>query len=305
MLISNPIADPLFMPTAYVVLGMMGGTLLILLIITRFNLAQLGQNVLFKRWRVWAIIAPIYGLAILSGQITTMLLVSLLVFQGLREYSRLVRLPANYATVLIALGPLAAPVALLSTEAFYALPAVLLIGGTLQPLLLNRDEQGVRHLAFSAFGWGYIAWFLGHVMLLYIYISGGPGVLLAIGLGTALSDVGAFVVGKTLGKHKMAPRLSPNKTWEGVGGNVLGAYVGVGLMLFALPDNLRLAAVLLLPVVIALGAVWGDLLESSIKREFEVKDAGVWLPGFGGLLDRIDSLIIIVPLVYYFLHWVG
>jgi phosphatidate cytidylyltransferase len=305
MLISNPVDNPLFWPTAYVVLGILGSTLLVLLVITRFNLARLGQSVLFRRWRVWAVIAPVYGLAILSGQLTTMLLVALLIFQGLREYAQLVRLPSYYATVLIVLGPLAAPVALLSSEAFYALPAVLLIAGTLQPLLLNQDGQGVRHLAFSAFGWGYIAWFLGHVMLLYIYIPGGPGVLLAIGLGTALSDVGAFVVGKTFGKHKMAPRLSPNKTWEGAVGNVLGAYVGVGLTFYALPDNLRLPAVLLLPIVIALGAIWGDLLESSIKREFEVKDAGVWLPGFGGLLDRIDSLIIVVPLVYYFLRWVG
>jgi phosphatidate cytidylyltransferase len=56
-----------------------------------------------------------------------------------------------------------------------------------------------------------------------------------------------------------------------------------------------------LPVVVALGSIWGDLLESVIKREFEVKDAGAWLPGFGGLLDRIDSLIIVVPLVFYVL----
>jgi phosphatidate cytidylyltransferase len=65
---------------------------------------------------------------------------------------------------------------------------------------------------------------------------------------------------------------------------------------------LRPALLVLLPPVIALGAVWGDLLESSIKREFGVKDAGSWLPGFGGLLDRIDSLIVVGPLVFYVLH---
>jgi phosphatidate cytidylyltransferase len=76
-------------------------------------------------------------------------------------------------------------------------------------------------------------------------------------------------------------------------------------MAFALPGRLLWVLVTLLPIVIALGAIWGDLLESSIKREFGVKDAGTWLPGFGGLLDRIDSLIIVVPLAFYFLRVAG
>ena len=71
------------------------------------------------------------------------------------------------------------------------------------------------------------------------------------------------------------------------------------LMYIALPDTLPLQLVFLLPAVIALGAVWGDLLESTLKREFQAKDTGSWLPGFGGLLDRVDSLILVVPLVYY------
>ena len=86
---------------------------------------------------------------------------------------------------------------------------------------------------------------------------------------------------------------------------MLGAYLGIGVMSFALPDHLRWLLVLLLPLVTALGAIWGDLLESSIKREFAVKDAGSWLPGFGGLLDRVDSLIIVVPLSFYFLRVVS
>jgi phosphatidate cytidylyltransferase len=186
---------------------------------------------------------------------------------------------------------------------------VLLIAGTLEPLLLprgdRRQELSVRHLAFAVLGWGYIAWFLAHFMLIDRYITGGIGILLALGFGTALSDVGAFVVGKRFGKRKLAPRLSPNKTWAGALGNLLGAYLGIGVMAFALPGHLRWLLVLLLPVVTALGAVWGDLLESSIKREFAVKDAGAWLPGFGGLLDRVDSLIIVVPLSFYFLRLVG
>ncbi len=163
----------------------------------------------------------------------------------------------------------------------------------------------MRHLAFSALGWGYIAWFLGHLVLIGRLNTIGAGILLVVGLSVALSDVGAFVVGKAFGRHKLAPSLSPNKTVEGVVGNIVGAVVGTGVMAFALPEQHRWLLFVTLPLVIAVGSVWGDLLESSIKREFAAKDAGAWLPGFGGLLDRIDSLIVVAPLVYGLLRLLG
>jgi phosphatidate cytidylyltransferase len=76
-------------------------------------------------------------------------------------------------------------------------------------------------------------------------------------------------------------------------------------MAYAIPPGVRPLLVIILPPVIALGALWGDLLESSIKREFKTKDAGTWLPGFGGLLDRIDSLIMVMPLAFYLLRFIG
>ena len=82
------------------------------------------------------------------------------------------------------------------------------------------------------------------------------------------------------------------------------SYLGFSLMNFTLPGDLALVLMLVLPLIIGLGAVWGDLVESAIKREFQTKDAGTWLPGFGGLLDRIDSLILVGPLVYYFLRFI-
>ncbi len=305
MLISNPFDNPLFLPTLYTAMGLLGGTLVVLLAIARLDIHQLRSSVLFLRWRVWACIAPVYALAILCGQLTTLALVSLLVYQGLREYCRVTNLPASYERVLVAFGLLAGLMAAFSVQAFRAVPPMLLVLGTLQPLVLHRRGDGVRHLAFAMLGWGYIAWFLAHLVLVYNYVEGGPGILLAAGMATALSDVGAFSIGKLFGRHKLAPRLSPNKTWEGVAGNVLGAYVGVWLMGFALPDRLHWLFLLVLPVIVAIGALWGDLLESAIKREFEVKDTGAWLTGFGGLLDRIDSLIVVAPLLFYSLTLLG
>ena len=294
-------------PTLEVVGGILGLALVLLLIKERRYLRELHRRELFKRLLTWAIIAPVYTLAVLSGPIPALLLVCLMVFQGLREYATLVGLPRAYRWVLLGMGLLAAPVALHSPLAFYALPALLLVVATIQPLLFQDIREGMRSLAFAVFGWGYLAWLLGHFMLLHLYVSGGPGLLLAIGLAVALSDVAAFITGKCLGRHKLAPRLSPNKTWEGMGGNFLGALVGVGLMSFALPTALATSLVFLLTAVVALGAVWGDLLESALKREFQAKDAGTWLPGFGGLLDREArcSLIIVLPLVYYLMKLAG
>src|SRR4051794_11606792 len=126
MLISNPFSSPLFLPTFVTVGTMLGATLVVLLIIARFDLGRLQSSVLFRRWRVWLVIAPVYGLCILGGPAPTLALLSLLVLQGLREYARLVGLPPTYARVLAGLGLLAGPAAMLSLEAFHLLPPLLL-----------------------------------------------------------------------------------------------------------------------------------------------------------------------------------
>jgi len=299
MWLSNPVADPLFWSFMKVAGSALGIAFAILLVLEWRHLRELHRRELFRRLFTWACIAPLYSLAILSGRIPVLLLICLMVFQGIREYATLVGLPRIYRWVLIGMGVLAPPAALHSPLAFYVLPALLLLLATLQPLLIRDSTGGVRHLAFAVFGWCYVAWLLGHVMLIYLYIPQGPGLLLALGWAVALSDVAAFVIGKPLGRHKLAPRLSPNKTWEGVGGNFLGAYLGMGIMYVALQLDLPGYLTWTFPAVIAAGALWGDLLESAIKREFEVKDAGGWLPGFGGLLDRIDSLLLVLPLAFY------
>lgn len=297
--LSNPVASLLFWPALKVVGIILGTALVVLVIKEQFRLGQLHRQELFQRLLTWAVIAPVYLLAILGGRVPVLLFVTLMVFQGLREYATLVGLPKVYRWVLLGMGLMAAPAALHSTLAFYVLPAVLLVMATLQPLLVQDTTRGMRDLAFAAFGWGYLAWLLGHIMLLYLYVRQGPALLLALGLAVALSDVGAFVIGKAFGKRKLAPRLSPNKTWAGVAGNFLGAYLGMGVMYFSLPLDIPAYLALGAAGIIAVGSLWGDLLESAMKREFHVKDASRWLPGFGGLLDRVDSLIVVVPLIYY------
>jgi phosphatidate cytidylyltransferase len=132
----------------------------------------------------------------------------------------------------------------------------------------------------------------------YLVLVLGGLATLAAGLGVALSDIGAFCTGKLLRGPRLAPHLSPNKTCGGLLGNILGAALAVTLTAYALPE-LPLWQRVLLIAAVGLGSAWGDLLESLIKRQCKVKVAGELLPGFGGLLDRADSFLIVVPLVYY------
>ncbi len=298
-LFANPFSDPYLAAFLTVGGGLLGSGLGALLVLVRGNLLRLRASVLFARWRVWAVIGIVFGLAVAGGPALLATLLVGIALGGGWEYARLVGLPPLYRRALLIAGGLAAPVALLAPATFVVLPGMLLLAATLLPLLDRAPGPQMRHLAFLALGWGYVAWFPAHLVPLTGVAAGGPALVLALAIGTALSDIGAFVVGSRLGRHPLAPTISPHKTWEGVLGNVLGAYLGVGLLAVALPGALGGRRLLVLPLIIAGGALWGDLLESRLKRECGVKDAGGWLPGFGGLLDRIDSLLIVIPLVFY------
>ncbi|HEY7066127.1 MAG TPA: phosphatidate cytidylyltransferase [Chloroflexota bacterium] len=315
MWLSNPAASPAFGPLAASVGGLLLASLGGLVALER---GRLRQSVLLRRWAVWALIAPTYALGALGGPLAALLLVSALSVQALREYAALVGLPRPYRRALVASAPLAAGAALLGPAAQAALPPLLLIAATLLPLLGGDVQAGGRHLARAAFGWAYLAWLPSYLLLIQRDLPHGPELLLALGLAVALADVGAYVVGKTAGRRQLAPAINPRKTWGGAAGALLGAALGlalaaasgvlgadVGATSSAWGGALGAATTALtwmgLAVVVAVGAVWGDLFESLLKREASVKDAGGWLPGFGGLLDRVDSLVVVLPLSYCYL----
>lgn len=297
----NPLSHDLFEPTLIRIGGLLALALVLICVVLRKQWRTLLKQGLFLKWRTWAIIAPLYIGATLGGAGATAVLVLAITFQGLREYADLVGLVRHYRLVLLIMGLTAVPVALISLDGFYLLAPLLLLVAVAQPLAFQGVSGGIRQLSLSSLGWAYIAWLLAHLVLIGRHVEGGGGILLVMGASVALSDNCAFAVGSLFGRHKLT-HLSPNKTWEGVFGNLLGAYLGTALMSFALPQSLYWWLLIGMPPLIAVGSVWGDLFESAIKREAGVKDAGSWLPGFGGLLDRIDSLILVAPLTYYFLR---
>lgn len=150
----------------------------------------------------------------------------------------------------------------------------------------------------------YIAGLLSFALPLRGLPNGREWLLLAT-LATFAVDSSAYLVGTALGRHRIAPAISPGKTWEGTVGGVLG---GIGA-------TIALGAILALPLswleagawglAIAFLAQIGDLAESLLKRSAGVKDAGRLLPGHGGLLDRLDSIVFVLPVVYYGVGWLG
>jgi phosphatidate cytidylyltransferase len=131
---------------------------------------------------------------------------------------------------------------------------------------------------------------------------------------TKFTDMGAYITGSMIGRHKMIPHVSPGKTWEGFGGAIFFALLaGCGLYALGHDDVAGFATglhvlggwpqVIVLSVVMALLAVVGDLAESVVKRSLGAKDSGNMLPGIGGSLDLIDSLCFTAPVVYFYLKW--
>ncbi len=114
------------------------------------------------------------------------------------------------------------------------------------------------------------------------------------------ADAGAYYVGRAFGKHKLAPSISPGKTWEGAVGGVVAALAMGALAHFWFFRELPLKYILPLSIVMTLVGIFGDLAESALKRGAGAKDAANILPGHGGLLDRLDSLLFNAPLIYYF-----
>ena len=165
-------------------------------------------------------------------------------------------------------------------------------------LFRSSKEQAFNNWAWTMAGILYIGWMLSHWVELRSLEAGKELVFWAM-FTTFASDTSAFFVGRAWGKHALAPSISPGKTWEGAIGGLLASIIASLILgtIFPLPFNYWQTA--LLGCIISIFAQLGDLVESLIKRNLGAKDAGRLIPGHGGILDRIDSLIFTGVIVYY------
>jgi len=150
----------------------------------------------------------------------------------------------------------------------------------------------------------YVALPLAALNLAYVAFSEGKWLVLLMFAMIWLNDTGAYCVGSLIGRRRLFERLSPKKSWEGFfGGLAFCLAAGALAALFLLPDSLGVLSGLGLGAVVCVFSTWGDLFESLLKRSHGIKDSGKLIPGHGGILDRIDSLLFVAPvtLVYLFI----
>ena len=184
----------------------------------------------------------------------------------------------------------------------YILPVYLLTIFTVH--IFRYSNFSVNKLFYSVFTFVYVNMLLSYLADIKYFVNYGSYMLLMFVVTVVFSDSGAYFIGVTIGKHKLCPKISPKKTIEGSMGAFLGAIVSAIVMAIIYNSiNIPVSYVWSIVYGIVCGGVSqiGDLLASSIKRYFEIKDYGDLLPGHGGIMDRLDSVILVAPVFYFFL----
>lgn len=268
-----------------------------------------------------AIVIPVLIYIFHCGGLAYIILIELIIFIGISEYYRLVeqralsprRFPGTVGALL--LGVIAVTGRIDYMALFLSCLVLVILIDQLRSLDLTTAITGS---ATTIFGVIYMGWFLSHAILLRFPTHSPPGVdlgfffiIMAIA-GTFMADTGGYFIGRAYGKNKLSPLISPGKTKEGAVGGVIGGILGVALcklvfdwFIFCEPGTgMPLIHCLFLGPLLVAASITGDLFESMLKRDAGIKDSGNIIPGHGGLMDRLDSILFTVPVTYYYLRFV-
>ncbi|HEV2696977.1 MAG TPA: phosphatidate cytidylyltransferase [Terriglobales bacterium] len=271
--------------------------------------------------------APVPVLAIVAGVVALLAIRELLKLSEAYQIRRLV-LPTyifcGLFFLLIAVHPGATDLLSTGGFAYFGLSAAVLSPFIFLSIAMYRAElaSGFPAAMVSAFSFVYVALPMALLVQLREQWRGGFFLLYLLLLVWA-GDIFAYFIGKPFGRHRMSPRVSPNKTWEGAAASVL-ASVGVGILMFHYAASISsallrahlieqkagifsaassLLPIIVLSIVLNVAAQLGDLVESLIKRGAGMKDSGAILPGHGGMLDRIDALLFAAPVLWCYMAW--
>jgi phosphatidate cytidylyltransferase len=268
---------------------------------------------MFKTYWSWIVIAGICFIVVFLGRIPTIVGVTLLAIYAFKEFAHASGLYRDsWMTGAAYAGIVTVGIASIISDPhgeepgtgwygfFIGVPAFAIALILLIPILHNRARGELQRISLAIIGFVYIGWMFGHLGFM-ANARNAYGFLCYIIFATGLTDVAAFTFGKIFGRHPLRSEISPNKTWEGA----LGA-LGVAMIL---PWLLRFSfpffgpwQLILTGLIVGIGGQLGDLSISVIKRDIGTKDMAVTIPGHGGILDRIDSLVYAAPL---FMHMAG
>ncbi len=246
---------------------------------------------------------PIVGVAVWLGGVVFMLGVSTVALIAGWEFCRMMKNGTYQPTTFITLGFILLLI-LTQYRSDFSLPLIIsfvLLFSLIWQLFQNTPAP-TADWALTLGGGLYIGWGMGHFIALRELGDGLAWVWLAL-LATWGSDTLAYFVGRAIGKHKLWPRHSPKKTWEGLFGGILGGLLGAAIVAFF--SDIGWGTALIIGAIIPIAGLFGDLSISMMKRHVGVKDSSHLFPGHGGFLDRTDSLLFISIITYYYAVWSG
>jgi phosphatidate cytidylyltransferase len=306
------VADPVFRVYVFIVLGLLAiGAAVLALLAVRF-----GKNVsrIWTIWRSWVIMAPLALVVVGLGRGTTVVGVTLLAVFAFKEFARATGLYRDFpmiaavyaAIVLVGLaawcpdrdrgGTHPGWLELFETMPVYAMLLILLV-----PILRNRTQGQLQSVALATLGFVLVGWMFAH--LAFLANSAHPyGYIAFIVFSVEICDIAAYTFGTLLGRRPLRSAISPKKTWGGALGALAVAMALPWALGFSFPPAFDWHAKVLTGLIVGVAGPLGDLSISLIKRDLGVKDMGAVIPGHGGILDRIDSLIFVAPLFLRLVH---
>jgi len=286
-------------------LGILFGSILILTICLDLKKRKEGKvkglGELWLRYITFLFIAPVFLTFAYLGRPLFNFLVIVMAALYLKEYFNLTKLwqhaiyrwEGRIFALLVLLGTLAQ-----NKFLFFRIPILVIMCVLATPVFLRETRDSVRQTAITIVGILYFGWMFSYIIFLREQFGFG-GIVFVCFLIT-IDDLASFWVGKFVGKRKLIPEISPNKTIEGSLGGVFFTVLFALLMKYALPGYSYLKCAFLGLIISVMGQM-GDLVISVIKRDMQAKDSGKALPGHGGMLDRFDSWIFTLPIIYYIL----
>src|SRR4029450_4745319 len=265
---------------------------------------------MFKTYLSWILIAGIGFIVVFLGRIPTIVGVTLVAIYAFKEFARASGLYRDWwMTGAVYVGIVTVGIASLVSDprgdepgpGWYgfsvAVPAFAIALILLIPILRNRASGELTRISLAIIGFVYIGWMFGHLGFI-ANARNAYGFICYIIFATGLTDVAAFTFGKIFGRHLLRSEISPNKTWEGALGALAVAMILPWLLRFSFPF-FGAWQLILTGLIVGIGGQLGDLSISVIKRDIGTKDMAATIPGHGGILDRIDSLVYAAPL---FMH---
>jgi phosphatidate cytidylyltransferase len=274
----------------------------------------LGKNVdhAWKAYLGWLLMVPLGLGVIFLGREATILFFTVVAIFGFKEFARATGLYHDWwMTGAVYLGILAVGGVSLVYDnlhgvpgwygLFMALPVYVIAVILVIPIVRNQPQGQVQMLALAIVGFVYFGWMFGHLAFL-ANAKHAYSYLLYLLFAVEINDVAAFTCGKLFGRHPLRSNISPNKTWEGAVGALMVSLALPWALHFTFPQ-FRAWECIVIGAIVGIGGQLGDLAISVIKRDLEIKDMGAVIPGHGGTLDRIDSLIYVAPLFFHIVRY--